>query len=206
MYLTKAICIAIRYSASRKQFGPDESSNELPVLEYQSQQFRLLPHLTTGFVIKIFTLWLSKVYGDIFLKTLMGERMEHVGMEIHALSSAAKPICTWAARDGIQECREACGGHGFLKLSTLGDLRNDNDPNCTYEGENNVLIQQTANWLLNIRSIGYEKFSEASPLGSASFLQDFARIHTSKAEWRTANDAVEIHGIFDTYNTLYVDI
>lgn len=37
------------------------------------------------------------------------------GIEIHALSSAAKPISGWTARDGIQNCREACGGHGYLK-------------------------------------------------------------------------------------------
>lgn len=34
----KAITIAVRYSASRKQFGPDDGTNvEYPVLEYQSQ-------------------------------------------------------------------------------------------------------------------------------------------------------------------------
>lgn len=36
-YLIKAITIAIRYSASRKQFGPDDVDEELPVLEYQTQ-------------------------------------------------------------------------------------------------------------------------------------------------------------------------
>lgn len=38
-----------------------------------------------------------------------------LGMEIHAVSSASKPVAGWVARDGIQECREACGGHGYLK-------------------------------------------------------------------------------------------
>lgn len=36
-------------------------------------------------------------------------------MEMHAISSAAKPACTWAIRDAIQDCRESCGGHGYLK-------------------------------------------------------------------------------------------
>jgi acyl-CoA oxidase len=36
-YFTKAITIAIRYSGSRKQFGPDDKGEEFPVLEYQAQ-------------------------------------------------------------------------------------------------------------------------------------------------------------------------
>lgn len=41
--------------------------------------------------------------------------MRSVGPEIHALSSGMKPVAGWLARDGIQECREACGGHGYLQ-------------------------------------------------------------------------------------------
>lgn len=67
---------------------------------------------------------------------------------MHALISATKPLITWTCRDAIQECREACGGHGYLKASRLGDLRNLNDPRVTYEGDNNILLQQTSKWLL----------------------------------------------------------
>lgn len=208
--MTKALTIGIRYSASRKQFGPIENGPEIPVLEYQSQQYRLLPHLATTYAYRVFTLWLSTEHRLILNKSLGGEDISYDDLEIHALSSAVKAVCTWAARDGIQECREgnvidlmlqislpitcallifqACGGHGYLKVSQIGDLRNDNDANCTYEGENNVLIQQASNWLLNIRKRGYEAFAHESPLGSASFMADAAHILSSKFHWHTIEE------------------
>lgn len=63
--------------------------------------------------------------------------------------------------------------------SGLGDLRNDNDANCTYEGENHVLIQQTSNWLLKQwpEILNGQKIS--SPLKSANFLSHALHIlHT----------------------------
>lgn len=115
-YLTKAISIAVRYSASRKQFGDANDADEWPVLEYQSQQYRVLPQLATCIVQKVFTLWLVRTYTDIARRSFFeGESVIGPSMEMHAISSAVKPVCTWAARDGIQECREACGGHGYLK-------------------------------------------------------------------------------------------
>lgn len=87
--------------------------------------------------------------------------------EIHAVISSSKPLLTWTARDAIQEAREACGGHGYLKASKLGDLRNDHDPSVTYEGDNNVLGQQASNWLLRQWNSTVE-----SPVGTANFLKN----------------------------------
>lgn len=120
----KAITIGIRYSASRKQFGPENSDVELPVLEYQSQQYRLLPHLAAIYAIKFFSNWLSNEYHDMLKKSFIGEKVSaERGMEMHAISSAGKPVCGWMVRDLIQECREACGGHGYLKCGQLGMMK-----------------------------------------------------------------------------------
>lgn len=51
----------------------------------------------------------------LIIGNMTGEEKAAKGLEIHALSSASKPISSWSARDGIQVCREACGGHGYLQ-------------------------------------------------------------------------------------------
>lgn len=63
--------------------------------------------------------------------------------------------------------REACGGHGYLKASNLGELRNNHDACVTYEGDNNVLGQQASNWLIRQWENGVE-----SPAGTANFIKN----------------------------------
>lgn len=73
----------------------------------------------------------------------------------------------------------------------MGDLRDDNDPNCTYEGENNVLIQQTSNWLLSVRSNGFKAFEKVSPLKTAQFLVNGEHILTEKSDVHSAKEAIK---------------
>lgn len=190
-YGVKAITIAVRYSASRKQFGPEDSNVEYPIIEYQAQQYRLLPHLASIYAVQLFSTYIGKIYGDLTMKMLGGETTVSESMEMHALSSAGKPVVAWTVRDVIQECREACGGHGYLKCARLGDLRNDNDANCTYEGENNILIQQTSNFLVNTRAKGWESFSEFPQQGSTFFLKDGEQIKKSKWTWKRCECAMK---------------
>lgn len=198
VYMLCALTIAVRHSASRRQFGEGETASgdgkERPVLEYQSQQLRLLPHLAGAYVMKVFTQWLADEQFRVMVNNYLKVDMENaaaLGNEVHALSSAAKPMCTWQARDAIQDARESCAGHGYLKSSGLGTLRDNNDASCTYEGENNVLIQQASNWLLATRRLGHVHFSEASPLGSAAFLADAGRILERRYAFKSSETAVE---------------
>lgn len=168
--LSHAVVIAVRYAALRKQFGPDLNGPETPIIEYQLHQWRIFPYLAAACVLKISVASLTQIYLNTVEKSQANnngfETLTVEVSEIHALVSCSKPLVTWTARDAIQEAREACGGHGYLRASNLGELRNNHDPSCTYEGDNNVLGQQATNWLLRQWENGVE-----NPQGLAEFIQ-----------------------------------
>lgn len=176
--LKLALTIAIRFSAVRRQFGPTEDE-EIPVLEYQMQQWRLFPYLAAAYALEYFSKSLFENFAEFFAGVLAkqkNQRQADLGHELHALSAASKPLVSWTAQQAVQECREACGGHGYLAMNRLGDIRNDNDPNCTYEGDNNVLLQQTSNYLLSWMNRIRDKAPFESPLGTINFLRDYHHI------------------------------
>ncbi|KAM6150171.1 peroxisomal acyl-coenzyme A oxidase 3 isoform 1-T2 [Erethizon dorsatum] len=190
--LQQAVCIAIRFSATRRQFGPTEEE-EIPVLEYQLQQWRLLPYLAAAYALDHFSKSLLLELVGLYRGLLSGDHVAQqaeLSREIHALAAAAKPLVSWTAQQGIQECREACGGHGYLEVNRLGNLRNDNDPNCTYEGDNNILLGQTSKYLLSFLERRVQDGARfQSPLQTVDFLEAYPGMlgqrfqGTSVADW-----------------------
>ncbi|XP_066931992.1 peroxisomal acyl-coenzyme A oxidase 3-like isoform X5 [Clytia hemisphaerica] len=183
--LIMAVTIALRYSVCRKQFGPVEGGPEIPVIEYQMQQWRLIPYLAGAYVWHSFAVWFNTRFFEITVRRYTGVQLPPdeaaaEGREVHGLSCASKPVASWLARDGIQEAREACGGHGYLAVNRIGDLRNTNDPNCTYEGDNNCILMQTSNYLLSIYKDICKGKKINSPLGSLNFLSNLETIAQSK--------------------------
>jgi len=69
--------------------------------------------------------------------------------ELHALVSVMKPTITWAAFNGTSECRRSCGGLGYSYYSKFAELMTYSDVNQTWEGDNNVLMQQAGKYVLD---------------------------------------------------------
>ncbi|EDO32852.1 predicted protein [Nematostella vectensis] len=202
--MRSALPIAIRYSAVRKQFGPP-GKDEIPVLEYQMQQWRLIPLLAATYALSYFSRTFFLNFVELQIGIMMGEnndRQEELGREIHALSSASKPLAGFTARDAIQECREACGGHGYLAVNRLGVLRDDNDPNLTYEGDNNMILGQTSNYLMALLDSKHKGATISSPLGSVDFLDSAEEILQRRFSAQTEQECVDHEVLLQTFQWL----
>jgi len=181
--IKRALVIAVRYSAVRVQFGPKDNS-EIPVIEYQLQQYRLLPYLAGTISMHFFCEWLSQKYNYLVNLQMKGEISENflaMNEEMHAISSGAKPSVTWFGRDAIQTCRECMGGHGYSAYSRIPRIKEEHDPSLTYEGDNNVLIQQLERYLLKIMQKKQNKKEIYSPFGSSRFIEHIDSLLNEKA-------------------------
>ncbi|XP_049864432.1 peroxisomal acyl-coenzyme A oxidase 3-like [Schistocerca gregaria] len=201
-YLERAIPVAIRYAAVHTS----HSGSSLTLLEGHYQQWQLIPYLAATFALKILSNFFSDLMADFQVKTFLGtnkEELAKMGPEIHALSSAAKPLAAWMVGDAIKQCIDICGKYGYLKASGLGDIRNFTDANCTYEGENNVLLQQASNWLVQLwknRKGSVHDFD--MPLNSVSFLSDAADILQSRFMAVSVEEAVNPKTLLSAYEWL----
>jgi len=169
------LTIAIKYGDNRRQFGPN-GGLEVPVLNYRIHQQRLMPYLANTFAIHFGLQYLTKRFMN---------RTEDDMQEIEALAAGMKSYSTWNTRDALQECREACGGKGYLSENRIDDLKNDTEIYTTFEGDNTVLMQLVAkNRLGEFR----KQFSEMNIATIFSYVLDQAKTAvTEKNPFATRN-------------------
>ncbi|TPW77568.1 acyl-CoA dehydrogenase family protein [Schumannella soli] len=139
------LTIALRYASERRQFAGADAENEVVLLDYQRHQRRLLPRLAETYAMSFAHERLLEKFDSVF--SGKGDTDED-RQDLETLAAALKPLSTWAGLDILQECREACGGAGFLAENRFTQLRADLDVYVTFEGDNNVLLQLVAKRLL----------------------------------------------------------
>jgi acyl-CoA oxidase len=160
-----ALTIAVRHANRRRQFGPPDSEEEVLLLDYRAHQRRLLPALAHTYA---FHFAQQELIGELGLAFGGdGDYPEEKQRELEAKAAGIKALATWHASATIQECREACGGAGYLSENRFGELRADIDVFTTFEGDNTVLLQLVAKGLLtNYR----DEFGELNPIETAGFV------------------------------------
>ena len=141
-----ALHIAITYATQRRQFSAADPTQETVLMDYQAHLHRLLPKLAETYAGAFAHEQLLLAFDDVF----SGRADDPESREdLETLAATLKPTSTRLAMDTIQECREACGGAGFMAENQLVGLHQDLDVYTTFEGDNTILLQLVGKRLLS---------------------------------------------------------
>lgn len=189
--LARGVTIATRYCAVRRQFQDLDARGEVgenQVLNYTMVQFRLLPLLAATFALHFTGRNMINLYEQNQKRLAAGnakpgnDSQRRPGPEeltagtdlladLHSTSCALKAYSSTVAAEGLEVCRRACGGHGYSSFSGIGSYYADYLPTVTWEGDNYMLTQQVARYLLkSARAVLSEKAAEND---TTRFLKQF---------------------------------
>uniref|UniRef100_A0A8C7BH41 Acyl-coenzyme A oxidase n=1 Tax=Neovison vison TaxID=452646 RepID=A0A8C7BH41_NEOVI len=102
------LTIAIRYSHSRRQFGP-KAKEEVKIIEHQTQTLRLMPHLATALALT----FVSRYAGFLLDEDIFHGKEFVDSRPLQALVAGLKAYSTWENVSCLQDCRECTGGMGI---------------------------------------------------------------------------------------------
>ncbi|HSF38028.1 MAG TPA: acyl-CoA dehydrogenase [Nocardioides sp.] len=168
-----ALTIATRYAVRRRQFEATSPDEEQVLLDYGMHQRRLLPLLARTYALHFAQEVVAGQLHDVFSGPGPIEEGsdEHARRMLESRAAGTKALGTWHATRTIQECREACGGAGYLSENRFAALKADTDVFTTFEGDNHVLLQLVAKGLLTDYA---GEFEEMDQLGMARFVAGLA--------------------------------
>ncbi|TAI47048.1 acyl-CoA dehydrogenase [Flagellimonas allohymeniacidonis] len=135
-----ALAIAVKHALNRRQFNDSIKVQEDLIMDYPTHQLRLTPAVAASYVYHFTLEEMMKSYSD---------ESQPDKRKVETQVAGLKSIITWYANNTIQECREACGGKGYLVENRIPDLKGDVDIFTTFEGDNTVLLQLAAKGVLS---------------------------------------------------------
>jgi len=142
----KACTVAVRYSTVRCQGRLTQRSNnsvpEIAVMDYVTQQHKVLPQVAKHYAMLFTANQLLSFYSDALIDFEAGDLSKLP--QLHGLSAGMKAFVTEEASSGIEILRRSCGGHGYANSSGIPHMYRNVVAGCTYEGENTVMYLQSA--------------------------------------------------------------
>ncbi|KAI8347323.1 acyl-CoA dehydrogenase/oxidase C-terminal [Blakeslea trispora] len=203
----KALTIAIRYAAVRRQFSRSNSDNrETRLLDYPIHQRRLMPLLSQTLAMLFAGAEMADMY-DLMTSRLDSTREDdpdleeviEVLKETHATSAGLKAFCTWQCLQTIEQCRQACGGHGYSAYTGLAQMYQDFAVQCTWEGDNTILTLQLGRYLIN----SYREACQGKPVSpGVSYLSDVDNLLNQHSQAETQEDVLSIEMIIEGWHVV----
>jgi acyl-CoA oxidase len=167
-----ALTLAVRYASAREQFTRPDGESGIRLLEYATHRRRLLLPLARSYALALAT---NELVEDLHELTTQraggpdaggggnaGAPDESAVRRLEERAASLKVANTAHATRTIQECREACGGAGYMWENRFGALKADSDIFTTFEGDNTVLLQLVAKGLLTQYKDSFDSFDTRS--------------------------------------------
>ncbi|ORZ29878.1 acyl-CoA dehydrogenase/oxidase [Catenaria anguillulae PL171] len=120
----KALTIAVRYGAIRRQF--QSKASVLPLLAQT-----MAMHFTGVQTDKMYVSLMEQLD-----RAQPGDNMD-------------KAHCTWLTLNIIEQCRQTLGGHGYSSYTELSGMAANWAVQCTWEGDNTILTLQSGRFLVS---------------------------------------------------------
>lgn len=168
-----ALTIALRYALRRRQFE-GVPGQEKRLIDHRSHRLRLLPRLARSYALALLQNQIIERIHDQEEAIAAGawdmanptEEQQWRQREMESRAAAVKVAGTAHATATIQECREACGGAGYMSENLLTTFKADSDVFTTFEGDNTVLIQMVGKELITAYARG---LSDMDPMDMLRF-------------------------------------
>ncbi|KAG0006985.1 acyl-Coenzyme A oxidase [Entomortierella chlamydospora] len=169
VFLSQALTIAVRYGAVRRQGNKDEQ-----ILDYQTHYTSLMPGVALGYMLNIVDRVIMEKWNQVadYARTDSAAFMREIPDQ-HGVSAGFKASVSWYITEVLESCRRACGGHAYSSYNAIAGLIGDYGVYTTGGGDNVVLMQQTARYLVATLKAVYEGQKVS---GSVSYFNDHKRI------------------------------
>ena len=138
-----ALTIAVRHAVRRTQFSSPDAT-PVPLLRYPTHRRRLLIPLARTYALHA---GLGQLTSELIAAFDGDDPAARQALEAHA--AGFKAVATDHATATVQECREACGGLGYLTANQFAAMKADSDVFTTFEGDNTVLLQLVGKSMLS---------------------------------------------------------
>ncbi|CEJ01590.1 Putative Acyl-coenzyme A oxidase [Rhizopus microsporus] len=203
----KALSIAIRYAAVRRQFAPSGANGiETKLLDYPIHQRRLMPLLAQTFAMLFTGTEMTEMYNSMMAR-LDGARegdqdldevMEML-KETHSTSAGLKAFCTWNCLSTIEACRQSCGGHGYSAYTGLASMYQDFAVQCTWEGDNTILTLQLGRYLIS----SYREALNGKKLSpGVGYLNNLNKLIGKRCNAKTLEDVLDLDTISEGWQVV----